>query len=465
MQDSLLKALQFNFKTIVVGLFLFSPSVAISQNFIEIKNIFLFCPGCTLATSEPCSVILEPMGHPLLCDDAFLPLLQSTVILGKQGKFGPNLQNLPSSADSIFESYRNLSDTAARHELVTLLLLSSAGQEIVSQHPNLIVESNQTDADLLSAKLHRQLQVYVLDRALSHSLPLDSVLLDAYLARGLLQEPDELLINLGIDSTDAQPQDVAHLSRLVFPYSPHAALYFGEISETLRLCSDSQSAIGCLNQITWLQSAMPDYFWKKSSGYALHGGLQVFQSASDDVKWRIVENLMHGPREVLTPNVLAGLDSLINSASGNRFLTEKICTASSLFDELKSLDSGASQTLTQLCSTPKMFSSTLTLIIGIVVLGLTYVTWRIRKLPKVTVAKNLNSTQLSSLSESYNGERRDLLQFFGVTDHSSVEDLNRSFRNLAKTFHPDSPTGNESTYVELRAKYERVKEYIDSGSH
>ena len=58
-------------------------------------------------------------------------------------------------------------------------------------------------------------------------------------------------------------------------------------------------------------------------------------------------------------------------------------------------------------------------------------------------------------------EERELRSFFRLNEHSTIEDLHRAYRRIAKAAHPDSAgIKPKFDFRELQAKYERAKEIL-----
>ena len=57
----------------------------------------------------------------------------------------------------------------------------------------------------------------------------------------------------------------------------------------------------------------------------------------------------------------------------------------------------------------------------------------------------------------YQNEQR--LQFF--KNVKNIDELNREFRKLVKKFHPDSPSGDQKTFIAVTEEYEHLKEILN----
>lgn len=61
-------------------------------------------------------------------------------------------------------------------------------------------------------------------------------------------------------------------------------------------------------------------------------------------------------------------------------------------------------------------------------------------------------------NDDVHDERKDARKFFGVEhDHKDIEEINKKYKQLAKTLHPDTPTGDVEKFKELNNHHKILK--------
>jgi hypothetical protein len=61
-------------------------------------------------------------------------------------------------------------------------------------------------------------------------------------------------------------------------------------------------------------------------------------------------------------------------------------------------------------------------------------------------------------NDSVHDERKEAREFFGLDhDHKDIEEINKKYKSLAKTLHPDTPTGDVERFKELNNHHKILK--------
>lgn len=453
MRPTNLKVLSFNFNLILLALFLSYPSSALSENFVSIKNIFLFCPGCILETVEPCSIRQGPSTAPILCDNVLSDLLQNTVNRAENGSFGEDLTDYPGRPERILKAYLDPDNIHLKGNLLRLLLLSSAGRTITRENLSLILSKRLDSIPSLPLDLEMEAELHLLLVSLDNPTLEQLANLNLFLSNGLSIPHREILIS---------SKNYERLSQILFPYSGYFSWRLGTLGRSLSDCRSGVLPESCLQGIELVKNEFSDDRVYLTRELFLAFAPQ-FTHTSTEARLGLLREIKNLPQGFFTPDVLSAFAALVSSAREDESFRSEVCISPDFMSVPSSLDSRISSQLASLCTNRGM-TSFFPFLLGTVSLLVLWLTVKFRASRARPTEQEIDkiSGQLTKLSESYRGEREELAKFFGLHDRATARELNSSFKRLAKILHPDSPTGSEQAYCDLTVKFQRAKEIIVS---
>ena len=64
--------------------------------------------------------------------------------------------------------------------------------------------------------------------------------------------------------------------------------------------------------------------------------------------------------------------------------------------------------------------------------------------------------------EDVHDERKEAREFFGLEhDHKDIHEINKRYKDLAKSLHPDTPTGNLEKFKELNRHHKILRRELE----
>jgi hypothetical protein len=396
-----------------------------------------------------------------MCDDVFERLLTDTVKWAKSGSFGAELASYPEKPERLLNAFLESKSPIVRSELLSLLLLSSEGRDVTAENLSSILGRELSIRPLFPPELERESELILISGVIRNNSKKEATNLKFFLSDGISADPIELISALGIDVA-GDPDTLEKLSQLIGLYDPDLSAKFIYLATVSRSCGRGISIDRCVKGIRSILGKLGER-WYPATRAVLLNALPDILRAPSSAKLETLQEINSYPLAFFTPEALNEIHTLVRSAQTHPEFRTTLCGSRELLSTAISLDSRLGPLLYSTCASSESVQIRY-LLAACTILVVLWFVYRARLLPHVggrdSGRSDRNSYQLTSLSESYRGERDELVRFFGISETASNDELNRSFRRMAKVFHPDSPTGSEAAYFELTSKYQRAKEIV-----